>query len=128
MAKSAMFHVRVSEAERNALDALAAREGLKPGALLRRAVRQMIAAPDMVAEDRAQLWEAIRVMRGAAGDLNQIAKAARRLPSEIDGEALKVVTELKATSRALQSAWVAYQRAERERSAKLVSPDLEEAP
>jgi hypothetical protein len=125
MPKTEVFRVRVTEAERAALDARAAELSVSPSTLLRSGVRQMIAAPDLMAEDREAMRDGFRVLRGAATNLNQLAKWANQGRDGLGPDVVDGMKDLRAEVEALRAAFSAYLMAEKRRGLVLTSPDRE---
>ncbi len=123
MPKTEVFRVRVSEGERAALDARAAELEVSPSSLLRSGVRQMIAAPDLMAEDRNAMRDGFRVLRGAANNLNQLAKWANQGRDGLGPDVVDGIKELRSEVEALRAAFAAYLMAEKNRSLALTSLD-----
>jgi hypothetical protein len=115
----------VTEAERAALDARAAELSVSPSTLLRSGVRQMIAAPDLMAEDREAMRDGFRVLRGAATNLNQLAKWANQGRDGLGPDVVDGMKELRSDVEALRVAFSAYLMAEKKRGLELTLPDRE---
>ena len=115
----------MTEAERAALDARAAELSVSPSTLLRSGVRQMIAAPDLMAEDREAMRDGFRVLRGAATNLNQLAKWANQGRDGLGPDVVDGMKDLRAEVEALRAAFSAYLMAEKRRGLVLTSPDRE---
>ena len=123
MPKTEVFRVRVTEAERAALDTRAAELAVSPSTLLRSGVRQMIAAPDLMADDREAMRNGFRVLRGAATNLNQLAKWANQGRDGLGPDVVDGMKDLRSEVEALRVAFSAYLMAEKKRSLALTSPD-----
>jgi len=105
MARTEVFRVRVSEAERAAFDARAAALDVTPSSLLRSGVRHMIAAPDLMASEREAMQDGFRVLRGAANNLNQLARWANEGRSGLGPEA---VEEMRSVRDAVEEVRAAF--------------------
>lgn len=125
MPKTEVFRVRVTEAERAALDARAQELAVSPSTLLRSGVRQMIAAPDLIIEDRLAMRDAFRVLRGAANNLNQLAKWANQGRDGLGPDVVDGMKDLRNEVEALRAAFSGYLMAEKKRGLALTSPDRE---
>ena len=125
MPKTEVFRVRATEAERAALDARAAELDISPSTLLRSGVRQMIAAPELLAEEREAMRNGFRVLRGAATNLNQLAKWANQGRDGLGPDVVDGMKDLRNEVEALRVAFSAYLMAEKQRSLVLTSPERE---
>lgn len=121
--KTEVFRVRVNADERAALDARAEALGVTPSSLLRSGVRQMIAAPDLMAEDRAAMQDGFRVLRGAATNLNQLAKWANQGRSGLEPDVVEGMKDIRDAVEDLRARFSGYLMAEKVRGIALTSPD-----
>ena len=126
MAKTEVFRVRVNADERAALDARSAELDVSPSTLLRSGVRQMIAAPDLMEQDRIAMRDGFRVLRGAANNLNQLAKWANQGRDGLGPDVVDGMKDLRGEVEALRAAFSAYLMAEKKRSVALTSLDGDE--
>ena len=125
MPKTEVFRVRVTEAERAALDARATELAVSPSTLLRSGVRQMIAAPDLIEEDRIAMRDGFRVLRGAANNLNQLAKWANQGRDGLGPDVVDGMKDIRNEVEALRATFSAYLMAEKKRGVALTSTDRE---
>jgi len=94
-----MIHIRVTDAEKTALDKLAARYGVKRSALTRRLVREAIRGRANYFEDGVkELYSAHRELSAIGRNLNQIAarlnaQSRRGAPSE-PGQDIEGLSEI----------------------------------
>ena len=119
MAKTEVFRVRVSEAEREVLDARAAVLDVSPSSLLRTGVRQMIAAPELMASERDAMLDGFRVLRGAATNLNQLTKWANEGRSGLGPGVVEEMAALRNSVEELRAAFGGYLLAEKQRAVSL---------
>ena len=122
MAKTAVFRVRVSEAEREALDAQAAALDVTPSSLLRTGVRQMIASPELMASEREAMLDGFRVLRGAATNLNQLTRWANEGRSGLAPGVVEEIASLRNSVEELRAAFGGYLLAEKRRAVSLTAP------
>ena len=122
MARTEVFRVRVSEAERTAFDARAAELDVTPSSLLRSGVRHMIAAPDLMASERDAMLDGFRVLRGAAINLNQLARWANEGRSGLGPEVVDEMQALRNSVEELRAAFGGYLLAEKKRAVSLTMP------
>ncbi len=122
MAKTEAFRVRVSEAEREVFDARAAELGVKPSTLLRSVVREAIAAPELMATEREAMQDGFRVLRGAANNLNQLARWANEGRSGLGPDVVEEMRTLRDSVEELRAAFGGYLLAEKKRAVSLTTP------
>ena len=122
MARTEVFRVRVSEAERAAFDARAAALDVTPSSLLRSGVRHMIAAPDLMASERETMQDGFRVLRGAANNLNQLARWANEGRSGLEPEVVDEMRSVRDAVEELRAAFGGYLLAEKKRAVSLTTP------
>ncbi len=121
MAKTEAFRVRVSEAEREVFDARAAELGVKPSTLLRSVVREAIAAPELMVPEREAMQDGFRVLRGAANNLNQLARWANEGRSGLGPDVVEEMRELRSSVEELRAAFGGYLLAEKKRAVSLTA-------
>ena len=119
MAKTDVFRVRVSAEEREALDVRAEAQGVKPSSFLRSCVRRVIAAPDLMVEERDALTIGVRVLRGSANNLNQLTRWANEGRSGLGPEVIDEMRELRKSVEDLRAAFGGYLVAEKKRAVVL---------
>jgi hypothetical protein len=122
MARTEVFRVRVSEAEREALDARAAALEVSPSALLRTVVREAIAAPELMASERDAMQDGFRVLRGTANNLNQLARWANEGRSGLGPEVVEEMKVMRGAVEELRAAFGGYLLAEKKRAVSLTDP------
>ena len=121
MARTEVFRVRVSEAERTAFDARASELDVTPSSLLRSGVRHMIAAPELMASERDAMLDGFRVLRGAATNLNQLARWANEGRSGLGPEVVDEMQALRNSVEELRAAFGGYLLAEKKRAVSLTT-------
>ena len=89
--RSKVFHVRVRDDERAALDKLAKSLDRKPSEIIRRLVREAVTTgPDFFDDGLNEMRQAHRQLAAVGRNINQLAKAANRdepvVSSELRGE------------------------------------------
>ena len=119
MARTEVFRVRVSEAERTAFDARASELDVTPSSLLRSGVRHMIAAPELMASERDAMLDGFRVLRGAATNLNQLARWANEGRSGLGPDVVDEMQALRNSVEELRAAFGGYLLAEKKRAVSL---------
>ena len=122
MARTEVFRVRVSEAEREAFDARAAALEVTPSALLRSVVREAIAAPELMASEREAMQDGFRVLRGAANNLNQLARWANEGRSGLGPDVVEEMRSIRDAVEELRAAFGGYLLAEKKRAVSLTAP------
>lgn len=122
MARTEVFRVRVSEAEREAFDARAAALEVTPSALLRSVVREAIAAPELMSSEREVMQEGFRVLRGAANNLNQLARWANEGRSGLGPDVVEEMRSIRDAVEELRAAFGGYLLAEKKRAVSLTAP------
>lgn len=123
MAKTEVFRVRVNKAERSALDAEAEKLGVKPSSLIRSGIRQMLAAPDLMEEERTALHDGFRVLRGAANNLNQLTRWVNQGRSGLEPSVAQEMIDLRSAVENLRSQFASYLCAEKDRQVALTAID-----
>ena len=122
MARTEAFRVRVSEAEREVFDARAAELGVKPSTLLRSVVREAIAAPELMDAEREAMQDGFRVLRGAANNLNQLARWANEGRSGLGPDVVEEMRAVRNSVEELRAAFGGYLLAEKKRAVSLTVP------
>ena len=122
MARTEVFRVRVSKDERAAFDARAAALEVTPSSLLRSGVRHMIAAPELMASERDAMQDGFRVLRGAANNLNQLARWANEGRSGLGPDVVEEIRSVRNAVEELRAAFGGYLLAEKKRAVSLTAP------